>query len=75
MIQPLLQARIPSTAELQPFGLFKSPFGCRSAPFPAPGEKTMRKIIALALWGCADVLEIVRGGLLAAAVKLIGREA
>lgn len=33
----------------------------------------MRKITALALWGCADVLEIVRGGLLAAAVALIGR--
>ena len=32
----------------------------------------MRKLIALALWGCADMLEIMRGGLLAAAVRLLG---
>ena len=32
----------------------------------------MRKVIALALWGGADMLEIVRGGLLSAAVRLIG---
>jgi hypothetical protein len=33
----------------------------------------MNKLIALALWACADALEIVRGGLLAAAVSLIDR--
>jgi ABC-type amino acid transport system permease subunit len=34
----------------------------------------MRKYIALGLWVGADTLEIVRGGLLAAAVRLLGRE-
>jgi ABC-type amino acid transport system permease subunit len=34
----------------------------------------MRKLIALGLWACADALEVVRGGLLAGAVALIGRE-
>ncbi len=33
----------------------------------------MRKLIALALWGAADGLEIIRGGLLAGAVRLIGK--
>lgn len=35
----------------------------------------MKKLIALALWGCADALEIMRGGLLAGAVALIGKKA
>ena len=34
----------------------------------------MRKIIALALWVGADTLEIIRGGLLAAAVRLLRHE-
>lgn len=33
----------------------------------------MKKLIALALWGCADALEVVRGGLLSAAVALVGK--
>jgi hypothetical protein len=34
----------------------------------------MRKLIALALWLAADALDVMRGGLLAGAVALIGRE-
>lgn len=34
----------------------------------------MRKIVALILWMGADTLEIIRGGLLAAAVGLLGED-
>ena len=33
----------------------------------------MRKVIALGLWLGADMLEIMRGGLLAGAVRLLGK--
>jgi ABC-type amino acid transport system permease subunit len=41
-------------------------------PNCAPRKRFVRKGIALGLWFGADALEIVRGGLLAAAVALLG---